>query len=256
MSAKKTPSKGARSFATIDPAVLASLEAGTVETATLAEGLAIRMDRLMRAVAPQVPDGSIDMTAGIVARMSQAGAALRSHIAAAEMPGFQNHPSDTVRGWAAFAIGQNADVTLGVRLEKIRPFAADAHFGVREWAWMAVRALIVADPLAAISTLRTWVTSKDANVRRFASEATRPRGVWAAAIPLLRQEPMHALPLLLALRHDTSHYVEDSVANWLNDAAKDNPAWVAALLKDWQAADVSPRLIGRAGRSLARQESA
>jgi 3-methyladenine DNA glycosylase AlkC len=250
MTTKIIPRKGARTLASMDPSILALLESGTLETANLTEGLAIRMDRLMQSSAPKVPKNTIDMNAGVVVRMAQAGAALRNAYTAKALRDFQNHTSDTVRGWTAFAIGQNEKLQPQERLEKIKPFAADPHFGVREWAWMAVRAIIVADPLNSIATLAPWVKSADANIRRFASEATRPRGVWAAAIPLLRKEPDHALPILIPLRHDTMRYVEDSVANWINDAAKDNPAWVKALLKKWQADKVAPRLIARAGRSL------
>jgi 3-methyladenine DNA glycosylase AlkC len=136
------------------------------------------------------------------------------------------------------------------RLAAMRPFAADLHFGVREWAWMAVRAIVVADPIASIKTLTPWVSDQDANVRRFASEATRPRGVWAASIPLLRKEPHHAPPILDELRFDAERYVEDSVANWLNDAAKDQPGWVKEVLGRWQQDGVADRLIQRAARSL------
>ncbi len=52
----------------------------------------------------------------------------------------------------------------------------------------------------------------------------------AAAIPLLRLEASLALPLLNALRQDTEKYVKNSMANWLNDAAKDQPKWVRSLL--------------------------
>jgi 3-methyladenine DNA glycosylase AlkC len=115
---------------------------------------------------------------------------------------------------------------------------------------MAVRAIVVAEPKLAIKTLKPWATDGDANVRRFASEATRPRGVWAASIPLLRQEPALALPILNALRFDAARYVEDSLANWLNDASKDQPEWVTALLKDWKKEGVAERLLTRAKRSL------
>jgi 3-methyladenine DNA glycosylase AlkC len=250
MTAKKPPRKGASNLASVDPKILIALESGTLETANLTEGLAIRMDRLMEAVAPKIPKSSIDMEAGVVVRMAQAGAALRNASTAKELLRLQNHASDTVRGWAAFAIGQDENIPPLERLEKIKLFAADSHFGVREWAWMAVRAIIVTDPLGSIATLAPWVKSSDVNIRRFASEATRPRGVWAAAIPLLRKEPDHALPILTPLRHDTMRYVEDSVANWINDAAKDNPAWVKALLKKWQSDEVAARLIARASRSL------
>jgi 3-methyladenine DNA glycosylase AlkC len=245
MKKPKPKRTGARTLATVETSVLRQLEAGTLETANLTEGLAINMATLMQCVAPSVSKSAIDLEVGIVQRMAQAGAALR-----ATGKDFSRHPSDTVRGWAAFAIGQDESKAPLKRLESIRLFASDAHFGVREWAWMAVRAVIVSDPLGAIGALTPWTASTDANVRRFTSEATRPRGVWAASIPFLRQEPHHALPILNALRHDKARYVEDSVANWLNDASKDQPDWVRRLLKDWRAEGVSPRLIKRAERSL------
>ncbi len=248
------PRKGARTVATVDPDILQQLEAGTLETANLTEGLAIRMDRLLAVVTPDIPAGALDMTLGVVQRMAQVGGLLRQHLPIDVLAGLSTHPSDTVRGWAAFAVGQDDSRDPMERIEAIRPFAADTHFGVREWAWMAVRAIIVAEPRAAITALTSWTTDPDVNIRRFASEATRPRGVWAASIRLLRQEPQHALPILSALRHDTERYVEDSVANWINDAAKDQPDWVRGLLVEWQKDHVSDRLLKRASRSLERDD--
>jgi 3-methyladenine DNA glycosylase AlkC len=245
MATKQPVRKGARTVATVDPKVLKQLEAGTLETANLTEGLAINMSSLLAAVAPSIPKNLIDLELGIVQRMAQAGATVRMH-----KLNLAGHASDTVRGWAAFAIGQDETMKPKARLEALRPFAADRHFGVREWAWMAVRAVVVADPLSAIKTLRPWTQDKDPNVRRFATEATRPRGVWAASIPLLRQEPHHALPILNALRLDQDRYVEDSLANWLNDSAKDQADWVRELLLEWQIGGSAERLIKRAGRSL------
>jgi 3-methyladenine DNA glycosylase AlkC len=245
---KNEPRKGARNIASIAPDVLLGLEAGTMSSANLTEGLAINMHRLMKVVAPKVPTAAIDSAAGIVQRMSQAGAALRSVPKLTKA--LADHPSDTVRGWVAFAIGQDESVQPMKRLEAMQLFAADTHFGVREWAWMAVRAIVVEEPRNALGLLLPWTANADANIRRFASEATRPRGVWAASIPLLRKEPQHARPLLDALKHDVDRYVEDSVANWLNDAAKDQPAWVRDLLMVWKNDGVSDRLLTRAARSL------
>jgi 3-methyladenine DNA glycosylase AlkC len=242
----KSPSrKGARTVATVDPKVLQQLEAGNLQSANLTEGLSINMQTLMAKVAPAVSKQAIDLELGIVQRMAQAGAALRS-----KKLNLAEHSSDTVRGWAAFAIGQDESVTPTARLAAIKAFAANTHFGVREWAWMAVRAIVVADPLTTIKVLTPWTRDHDANVRRFASEATRPRGVWAASIPVLRKEPQHALPILNALKLDPERYVEDSVANWLNDAAKDQPDWVRNLLQEWQKLGVNERLVKRAARSL------
>ncbi len=241
---------GASKISALAPVVLEQLEAGTLETATLTEGLAIRMDVLMRAVAPSIPLDQFDMNAGVVARMANAGMLFREHLSAKALEEMGRHPSDTVRGWAAFAIGQNTYLSGQERIAAMRPFAADGHFGVREWAWMAVRAIMVADTEMAIKALSPWALDTDPNIRRFASEATRPRGVWAASIPLLRASPELGLPILSALRFDPTRYVEDSVANWLNDAGKDKSEWLIALLHKWSNEGVSSRLISRAGRSL------
>jgi 3-methyladenine DNA glycosylase AlkC len=239
--------KGASSLATMDPVILEQLEAGEIETATLTEGLAINMANLLAAVAPDINCELLDLNAGIVQRMARAGALLRSQPALQQL---KVHQSDTVRGWAAFAIGQDDTAAPLDRIDAIWTFAADKHFGVREWAWMAVRGIIVADPLAVIARLAPWTNHADPNIRRFASEATRPRGVWAAHITLLRNEPWHGLAVLAPLRFDKERYVEDSVANWMNDAAKDNPDWVKTILIDWQRDGVSDRLLNRSSRSI------
>jgi 3-methyladenine DNA glycosylase AlkC len=143
------------------------------------------------------------------------------------------HLSDTVRGWACFMVGADPRLDLAARLDAIRPLADDAHFGVREWAWMAVRPHLAAELDAALVQLAPWTGAPSERLRRFACEALRPRGVWCAHIAALKQQPERALVLLTALHADPSVYVQDSVANWLNDAAKDRPDWVRARCAQW-----------------------
>ena len=49
-----------------------------------------------------------------------------------------------------------------------------------------------------------------------------------------KENPSSVLPILENLKNDESAYVRKSVANNLNDIAKDNPKTVIALVKKWQ----------------------
>lgn len=76
-------------------------------------------------------------------------------------------------------------------------------------------------------------THENLHVRRFASEGSRPRLPWGAAIPALKKDPALILPILENLKSDPSEYVRRSVANNLNDITKDNPAVVVNIAKKW-----------------------
>ena len=98
---------------------------------------------------------------------------------------------------------------------------------------MAVRDDVVAQLDTAIALLQPWTADSDENIRRFASELTRPRGVWCAQIDALKAEPWRARVLLEPLKADASRYVQNSVANWLNDASKSQPEWVQGVCDEW-----------------------
>jgi 3-methyladenine DNA glycosylase AlkC len=156
------------------------------------------------------------------------------------------------------AIAACPDLSLGERLAHLSPFADDPHFAVREWAWLSFRPTVAAELGGAIGVLRRWTAETSPNLRRFASEATRPRGVWSVHILALKQEPALGLPILSPLRADGSRYVQDSVANWLNDASKSRPQWVAEICANWAATGDphTERICRRAMRTLARAASA
>ncbi|WP_159917602.1 DNA alkylation repair protein [Pantoea sp. 18069] len=250
--------KGARRGTDITEALRTALSLGTAQSATLVEGLAVDQAQLLRAVFPALP-ASVQQAAaqvcerGILQRMGGIGSLLFDALGSAGIDACRSHASDTVRGWACFMVGAQPGLDLAARLEAIRPLADDAHFGVREWAWMAVRPHLAAELDASVAQLVLWTPAPSERLRRFACEALRPRGVWCAHIAALKQQPGRALPLLAPLRADPSVYVQDSVANWLNDAAKDQPDWVRALCAQWlqgEASAATRRICQRAMRSL------
>jgi 3-methyladenine DNA glycosylase AlkC len=247
--------------ADVEPARLAQLNAGAIEAATLTECLAVDFAALMRAALPEVGGDAIATMRqakgeGISRRMALAARLIHEPYGMTAVEKLRHHLSDTVRGWACFMIGAAENMTLSARIAAIKPFADDHHFGVREWSWMAVRPHIAADLDSAITLLADWTTEPAERMRRFASEATRPRGVWCAHLGALRQSPEKALPILEPLRADPAPYVQDSVGNWLNDASKDRPDWVRSLCARWSAESATPataRICKRALRSIDRK---
>lgn len=241
----------------IPAAILAGLNAGTRESANLAEGLAVDHAALMGVAVPDVPPEAVARLAvgqpSITERMRIAGEVLLEHVGLGTLDVVVAHESDTVRGWAAYMIGLAPGLSLAERLTLVRPLANDSHFGVREWAWMPLRPHIAPDVPRAIRLLEPWVHEESAYLRRFAVEATRPRGVWCEHITELKENPRLGLPLLKPLRADPERYVQDSVSNWLNDAAKSQPDWVRDLVEGWADGCEDPgtlRICRRAVRSL------
>ena len=250
------PRIGARRRADVDAALLARLTTGAGETRTLVETLALDLAAVMRACVPEAGPAAADALSamadqGIVARMRAGGAELLARCGP-DAARWAGHRSDIVRGWGAYVVGLAPDRSLAERLLAIRPFADDPNPGVREWAWMAVRPALAAEIEDAIAPLSAWTSEASPYLRRFASEATRPRGVWCAHLPRLVREPALALPILSALRADGAPYVQDSVANWLNDAGKAQPEWVRALIAQWklETPPVAKRIATRALRNL------
>jgi 3-methyladenine DNA glycosylase AlkC len=242
----------------IPPKVLAQLNRGEIEARTLAEGLAVDFSRLMRTVAPRLPKPATDTMyaareEGITRRMELAGRLLLAHLGPAGYLFLARHRSDTVRGWAAYLLAASPDFTLGERLHLIRPLANDHNSGVREWAWLAMRPFIAANVELAIDLLEPWTVSVSPFQRRFASEATRPRGVWCSRIKQLVEHPEIGLRILEPLRADPHRYVQDSVANWLNDAAKSQPVFVRGICDRWRkesSSESTQRICRRAMRSF------
>lgn len=164
-----------------------------------------------------------------------------------------NHPSDSIRCYAPYLISLNEKLEIQEKLNQAKPLIADTHFGVREIVWMALRLEIEKNLEVSIEFLTDWTKNEDENIRRFTTEATRPRGVWCKHIDQLKETPEIALPILENLKSDTSKYVQDSVGNWLNDGSKSRPDFVIELCKKWQKESPTKeteKIIKRAKRTI------
>lgn len=250
--------RGATRMADVTAEHLAALNAGAAEARTLTEALAIDHAALLAATLPDADPALRSAVAdaqplGILKRMAAIGAALETHLTARELAALSEHRSDTVRGWWCFAIAARRDTPHSELVAAALPRVDDALFTVREWVWMALRPRLVEDLGGAIELLTPLTVDARPNVRRFASEALRPRGVWATHIAVLKRHPELGEPLLEPLRADPEPYVQDSVANWINDASKTAPDWARSLCGRWLAESDAPetrRIVSRALRTV------
>ena len=121
-------------------------------------------------------------------------------------------------------------------------------------AEFAVRPYLDQHPEITWSRLHQWAASDDLHQRRLASEGTRPRLPWGRQLPSLRHDPSPSLALLDRLRDDPEEYVRRSVANHLNDVAKDHPDLAVSVARRWLAtpSEHTERIVRHALRSLVK----
>ena len=93
---------------------------------------------------------------------------------------------------------------------------------------------IIKYPDEMMKQMLVWSKHGHWGVRRLASEGCRPRLPWAMALPNLKKDPTPIIPILENLKNDPARFVRLSVANNLNDIAKDNPEIVIDLAKKWK----------------------
>ena len=259
--------KGAARIALIIDEVLQALNSGAVPTANLNEFLAIDLQQLVTAVAQDMGlDPAHERLQDTLAMLGSFKPMKRHGLIAhalydltaqsadpdALAQRLVTHPSDVARGWACDWV-RYSGWPLARQLQAQQRFAADPHFGVREMAWVAVRDEVVAHLDEALDLLQPWVQHGHEYIRRFACELTRPKGVWCAPIRALQAEPQRALQLLEPLRADPSRYVQNSVANWLNDASKTQGPWVESVCQRWgreSPCDATHYIVRRARRTL------
>lgn len=133
-------------------------------------------------------------------------------------------------------------------------FAAMKEFTSRFTAEFAVRQFLVDDQKDGLARMMEFARDPSDHVRRFASEGTRPRLPWGLRLKAFVADPSLTFPILEELKDDPTEYVRRSVANHLNDIAKDHPDFVVAVCQRWtvDASKVRLKLIRHALRSLVK----
>lgn len=117
-----------------------------------------------------------------------------------------------------------------------------------------IRPFLVAHPEVTFRYLDRWAADPDVHVRRLVSEGTRPRLPWAPVLRAFVADPSPTLPLLDRLVDDPSPYVRRSVANHLNDIAKDHPDVALACARRWYPVSEGTRWVVRHGlRTLVKR---
>lgn len=188
------------------------------------------------------------LTRTLPANYVDAADSLRKALPAEGKPGLS--------GWALLPVNQfvsehglgHFDLSLAL-LKALTPHFT-AEFGIRRF--------IDTEQDRALAEISGWVTDANHHVRRLASEGTRPRLPWAMRLPALVKQPAPILPILVALIDDPEDYVRRSVANSLNDIAKDHPALVADFVERHieRASAERRQLLRHASRTLLKKGDA
>ncbi len=137
------------------------------------------------------------------------------------------------------------EAAIGALQEMTRRFTAE----------FALRPYLLQHREFTLTRLREWVNSPDQQLRRAASEATRPRLPWGIRLKPFVADPEPVIDLITPLRADPEDYVQRSVGNNLNDIGKDHPERLLAVAKTWSAEPHGPatdKILRRALRSLVK----
>jgi 3-methyladenine DNA glycosylase AlkC len=108
-----------------------------------------------------------------------------------------------------------------------------AELTKRFTAEFSIRVFLDRYPVSTYAQMLAWAQDDNAHLRRLASEGLRPRLPWAPRLRAYQENPRPVLAVLELLKDDPVRYVQRSVANNLNDIAKDNPALAIETCRRW-----------------------
>ena len=155
-----------------------------------------------------------------------------------------------IRGWAIMPMGEYI-ARRGMNYVKLS-LETLGHFTKRFSAEFAIRPFFINAPAVTLIQALDWSKASNFHLRRLASEGSRPRLPWGLRLHEYVTDPCPILPILENLKDDEEEYVRRSVANNLNDIAKDHPDLVASIAANWMknAGNNRQRLVKHACRSL------
>ena len=121
-----------------------------------------------------------------------------------------------------------------------------------EWP---IRSFIQKDEKRVLDFLRIWAKDENCHIRRLVSEGTRPRLPWGMRLQKYVKDPSTVLKLLESLKNEPTRLVQRSIANSLNDIAKDHPSHVTDFLNRWKKEKVKDIhwIVSHACRSLIKE---
>jgi len=151
-----------------------------------------------------------------------------------QLPSVWDHGdgSDSNAAYAAWPVIDYV-AHAGIEQPKLALSCLEALTGLFS-AEFAIRPFIERYPAQCFDTFEHWLKHDDEHVRRLVSEGTRPRLPWGKQLTEFIADPSPIVSLLDALKADPSLYVRRSVANNLNDIAKDHPEIAIEICQRWQ----------------------
>lgn len=141
---------------------------------------------------------------------------------------------------------EHYDVSIHALYEMTKRFTAEND----------LRTFIELEPERTLSILHKWAIDPNCHIRRLVSEGTRPRLPLGRRLKMFITDPKPLVDLLGKLIPEPTLLVRRSIANNLNDIAKDNPDIVVETLDNWRANHPSEEmewLIKHATRTLIKQ---
>jgi 3-methyladenine DNA glycosylase AlkC len=230
----------------VDQAVVEELAARFTAVAPQFDGAAFVAD-LMAAL----PDLELKARMEAIARRiaAELGADYRNALASLVAVAKAEPP---IAGFAAWPLATYVEL-FGVD-DPAASLPAMEHITKRMSCEFAIRPFLREHWEAAYAQLVAFTSHGDPAVRRLASEGPRPRLPWGGRVARLVDDPRPGLALVTRLRHDPSEDVRRSVANHLNDVAKDRPDLVIDTVAPWldERPPVDRKMIAHALRSLVK----